>query len=99
MGAQGRRERIAPACPATAVRAGASTGIHRISQTVDCEIVLLLAKDSIDEFVDFCLEQKTRLAEEALGEKVPQPLVNVLQHIILSHHEKPEFGAARVPAQ
>ncbi|MGJ4941425.1 DEAD/DEAH box helicase [Bradyrhizobium sp. HKCCYLS1011] len=36
--------------------------IHRISQTRDCEIVLLLAKDSIDEFVDFCLEQKTRLA-------------------------------------
>jgi len=36
--------------------------IHRISQTSDCEIMLLLAKDSIDEFVDFCLEQKTRLA-------------------------------------
>ena len=36
--------------------------IHRISQTSDCEIVLLLAKDSIDEFVDFCLEQKARLA-------------------------------------
>ncbi len=36
--------------------------IHRISQTRDCEIVLLLAKNSIDEFVDFCLEQKTRLA-------------------------------------
>jgi SWI/SNF-related matrix-associated actin-dependent regulator of chromatin subfamily A-like protein 1 len=36
--------------------------IHRLSQTSDCQIVLLLAKDSIDEFVDFCLEQKTRLA-------------------------------------
>ena len=36
--------------------------IHRISQTSECEIVLLLAKNSIDEFVDFCLEQKTRLA-------------------------------------
>jgi SNF2 family DNA or RNA helicase len=36
--------------------------IHRISQTSECEIMLLLAKDSIDEFVDFCLEQKTRLA-------------------------------------
>lgn len=36
--------------------------IHRLSQTRNCEIVLLLAKDSIDEFVDFCLEQKTRLA-------------------------------------
>jgi 3'-5' exoribonuclease len=44
------------------------------------------------------VEQKAKLAEEALGEKIPQPLINVLQHIILSHHEKPEFGAARVPA-
>jgi len=32
------------------------------------------------------------------GRKIPQPLINVLQHIILSHHEKPEFGAARVPS-
>jgi SWI/SNF-related matrix-associated actin-dependent regulator 1 of chromatin subfamily A len=37
--------------------------IHRISQTSECEIVLLLAKDSVDEFIDFCLEQKTRLAK------------------------------------
>ncbi len=37
--------------------------IHRISQTSECEIVLLLVKDSIDEFVDFCLEQKNRLAK------------------------------------
>jgi SNF2 family DNA or RNA helicase len=36
--------------------------IHRISQTRECEIILLLAKDSVDEFVDFCLEQKTRVA-------------------------------------
>jgi len=36
--------------------------IHRISQTRDCEILLLLAQDSVDEFVDFCLEQKLRLA-------------------------------------
>jgi 3'-5' exoribonuclease len=44
------------------------------------------------------VEQKTKIAEEALGERIPPALVNVLQHIILSHHEKPEFGAARVPA-
>jgi SWI/SNF-related matrix-associated actin-dependent regulator of chromatin subfamily A-like protein 1 len=36
--------------------------IHRISQTHDCEIVLLLARSSVDEFVDFCLEQKLKLA-------------------------------------
>ena len=36
--------------------------IHRISQTRACEIVLLLAAGTIDEFIDFSLEQKTRLA-------------------------------------
>lgn len=37
--------------------------IHRISQTQDCEIVLLLAQNTIDEFIDFTLEQKHRLAQ------------------------------------
>lgn len=37
--------------------------IHRISQTRDCEILLLVAKNSVDEFIDFCLEQKLRLAK------------------------------------
>lgn len=37
--------------------------IHRISQTRDCEIVLLIAADTIDEFIDFALEQKRRLAQ------------------------------------
>jgi SWI/SNF-related matrix-associated actin-dependent regulator of chromatin subfamily A-like protein 1 len=37
--------------------------IHRISQTKPCEILLLVARDSIDEYVDFALEQKQRLAQ------------------------------------
>jgi SWI/SNF-related matrix-associated actin-dependent regulator 1 of chromatin subfamily A len=37
--------------------------IHRISQTRECEIVLLIAKSTIDEFIDFTLEQKHRLAQ------------------------------------
>lgn len=36
--------------------------IHRISQTQPCEIVLLLARATIDEFIDYSLEQKHRLA-------------------------------------
>lgn len=44
------------------------------------------------------VEQKAKVAEQVLGEKIPPELINVLQHIILSHHEKPEFGAARVPS-
>jgi 3'-5' exoribonuclease len=43
------------------------------------------------------VEGKSKAAEEMLGEKIPRPLIDSLQHIILSHHEKPEFGAARVP--
>jgi 3'-5' exoribonuclease len=43
------------------------------------------------------LEDRVKQAEATLGERIPRPLVDVLQHIILSHHEKPEFGAARIP--
>lgn len=39
--------------------------IHRISQTKPCEIVLLIAKETVDEFIDFSLEQKHRLARFA----------------------------------
>jgi 3'-5' exoribonuclease len=44
------------------------------------------------------VEEKSRTAAEAIGEPVPQALVDVLQHIILSHHGLPEFGAARLPS-
>jgi len=44
------------------------------------------------------VEQKARLAETGLGEKIPQALINVLQHIILAHHGTIEWGAVRVPA-
>ena len=37
--------------------------IHRISQTKECEIILLMAKSTIDQFIDFSLEQKHRLAQ------------------------------------
>ncbi|MGA3068133.1 MAG: HD domain-containing protein [Tepidisphaeraceae bacterium] len=44
------------------------------------------------------VEQKAKRAEEILGEPIPQPLIDVIQHIILSHHGLPEFGAARTPS-
>jgi 3'-5' exoribonuclease len=44
------------------------------------------------------VEDKARAAEEALGERVPRGLVDVLQHIILSHHGEHQFGSPRVPA-
>jgi hypothetical protein len=44
------------------------------------------------------VDGKRAVAEDALGERIPQPLIDVIQHIILSHHGEPEFGAARVPS-
>ena len=44
------------------------------------------------------VEDKRREAEARLGESIPEPLVEVLQHIILSHHDRPEFGSPKVPA-
>jgi 3'-5' exoribonuclease len=44
------------------------------------------------------VEDKAAKAEEALGEPIPKPLIEVLQHIILSHHDKPEFGSPKAPA-
>lgn len=44
--------------------------IHRISQTRECDIVLMLARQSVDEFIDFTLEQKHRLARYAQSDTV-----------------------------
>ncbi len=43
------------------------------------------------------LEEKARQCREK-GRDIPEPLLMVLKHIILSHHGKPEFGAARIPS-
>jgi 3'-5' exoribonuclease len=44
------------------------------------------------------IEEKRKVAEAKIGEPIPQPLVDVLQHIILSHHGEMEFGSPKVPA-
>jgi SWI/SNF-related matrix-associated actin-dependent regulator of chromatin subfamily A-like protein 1 len=36
--------------------------IHRLSQSRECDIVILLAERTVDEFIDFALAQKHRLA-------------------------------------
>jgi 3'-5' exoribonuclease len=43
------------------------------------------------------VEQRAKQAELVLGEKIPQHLIDVLQHIIISHHDRPEFGSPKVP--
>ncbi len=37
--------------------------IHRISQSRPCEIILLIGAGTIDELIDYALDQKTRLAK------------------------------------
>ena len=44
------------------------------------------------------IEDKAKVAEAKLGQPVTRELIDVLQHIVLSHHGEPEFGAAKVPA-
>ena len=43
------------------------------------------------------VEQKAIKAEEMLGERIPREVIDVLQHIIISHHGTPEFGAVKPP--
>jgi 3'-5' exoribonuclease len=43
------------------------------------------------------LERKAELLRQA-GREIPRDALMVLEHIILSHHGKPEFGAARTPS-
>src|SRR5262249_48493764 len=43
------------------------------------------------------IELKAALAGQKLGKPLRQDLVTVLQHIVLSHHGTPEFGAAVLP--
>ena len=44
------------------------------------------------------VEHKAKEAEDVLGEKIPQRLIDVLQHIVLSHHKEMEFGSPKIPA-
>jgi 3'-5' exoribonuclease len=44
------------------------------------------------------VDEKARVASQTLGEKIPQNLIDVLQHIILSHHGETEFGSPKTPA-
>ncbi|MHC4996236.1 MAG: 3'-5' exoribonuclease YhaM family protein [Planctomycetota bacterium] len=43
------------------------------------------------------VEEKSKAARDA-GAEIPQELIHVLQHIVLSHHGQPEFGALKIPA-
>lgn len=44
------------------------------------------------------LHDKAQTLMREQGIRLPQHALTVLQHIILSHHTKPEFGAAKIPA-
>jgi len=42
--------------------------IHRISQTKKCHIIKLIARNTIDEYIDEILEKKELIAKYALGD-------------------------------
>ena len=46
------------------------------------------------------IEDKAKVAEQMLGERLPRPLIDVMQHIILSHHGTLDtgFGSAKNPS-
>jgi 3'-5' exoribonuclease len=44
------------------------------------------------------LHDKAQQAMRATGVRMPANFITVLQHIIISHHGIPEFGAAKIPA-
>ncbi|MBN1553208.1 MAG: HD domain-containing protein [Phycisphaerae bacterium] len=44
------------------------------------------------------VQEKAQLVGEELGEPFPRKLVNLLQHIILSHHGIHDYGSPKLPA-
>ena len=44
------------------------------------------------------IEQRAAAAAAETGQPFPEDLLNVLQHIILSHHGQYEFGSPKLPA-
>ncbi|MFO0375418.1 MAG: 3'-5' exoribonuclease YhaM family protein [bacterium] len=44
------------------------------------------------------LQDRMKLVMQQTGIRPPKYLMTVLQHIVLSHHGTPEYGAAKVPA-
>jgi 3'-5' exoribonuclease len=44
------------------------------------------------------LHDRAQQVMRVTGQRLPKNAVMVLQHIILSHHGEPEFGAAKVPS-
>lgn len=44
------------------------------------------------------LQFKAAIAGKQSGQKLPTEALRVLQHIIISHHGRPEYGAAKMPS-
>src|SRR5947208_9386347 len=44
------------------------------------------------------VDQKRVVGEQISGKKIRQDLIDVIQHIIISHHGEPEFGAIKPPS-
>jgi 3'-5' exoribonuclease len=61
------------------------------SYTQDGELVGHIVRGAI------MIEEKASEAELAGGSPLEPALLHHLQHLVLSHHERPEYGAAKQP--
>ena len=43
------------------------------------------------------IDEKVREAERLSGEKFPQPLLNEIKHMVISHHGEYEYGSSKLP--
>ena len=44
------------------------------------------------------LHDKAQQMMAETGTRMPAGALTILQHIIISHHERPEYGAAKIPS-
>ncbi|HYE19813.1 MAG TPA: HD domain-containing protein, partial [Tepidisphaeraceae bacterium] len=78
--------------------------LHDIAKTwelcYDCSFGYTDAGQLVGHIVKSAMwvEHKAREAAAKIGEPIPGQLVDVLQHIILSHHGTHEFGSPRLPS-
>ncbi|MCS7033740.1 MAG: HD domain-containing protein [Phycisphaerae bacterium] len=78
--------------------------LHDIAKTWELQYESAFAYSDAGQLVGHIVkgaiwvEEKARIAEEALGERIPRILIDVLQHIILAHHGDYEFGSPRLPS-
>lgn len=78
--------------------------LHDLGKTRELVFDRAFAYTDRGELIGHCVEgvimlrAKAAQVMKASGQRPPAAAILVLEHIILSHHGQPEFGAAKIPA-